>query len=67
MLYTHVNSCRDRAYLISYRLFLLVSVLPEALLTLVRSHLVFLSFLSARHMNVLIVLSALRGMIFNLF
>ena len=31
-----------------------MSVLSEALLTLVRSHLVFLSFLSARHMNVLI-------------
>ncbi len=35
-------------------LFLLVSVLSKALLTLVRSHLVFLSFFSARHMNVLI-------------
>jgi len=32
-----------------------VSVLSEALFTLVRSHFVFLSFLSARHMNVLIL------------
>ena len=53
--------------LASNRLFLLVSVLSEALLTLVRSHLVFLSFLSARHINVLIVLSALRGMIIVYF
>ena len=44
-----------------------MSVLSEALLTLVRSHLVFLSFLSARHINVLIVLSALRGMIIVYF
>lgn len=35
-------------------LFLLMSVLSEALLTLVRGHFVLLSFLSARHMNVLV-------------
>lgn len=44
----------------SLKLFLLVSVLPEALLTLVRCHFVLLSFLSARHMNILRFVPALR-------
>jgi len=35
-------------------LLLLVSVFPKTLFTLVRGHFVLLSFLSARHMNVLI-------------
>ena len=42
-------------------LFLLMSVLSKALLTLVRSHFVFLSFFSARHMNVLICFPFLTG------
>lgn len=48
-------------------LFLLMSVLSKALLTLVRCHFVFLSFLSARHMNVLIFFPHLTGRLKFLF
>jgi hypothetical protein len=44
------GSCCTRG---SKKLFLLMSVLSETLLTLVRSHFVLLSFLSAWHSNVL--------------
>ncbi len=53
-----MNSAACKANVCLWRfaeLFLLVSVLSKPLLTLVRSHFVFLSFLSARHINVLIL------------
>jgi hypothetical protein len=48
-------------------LFLLMPVLSKSLLTLVRRHFVFLSFLSARHMNVLICSPLSYGMVIVYF
>ena len=62
MLYKRVNRMQRAGPACPYahRLFFLMSVLPEALFTLVRSHFVFLSFFSARHINVLIFVSRVR-------
>jgi hypothetical protein len=56
MLYKRVNRRVPKPGLspLLQGLFLLMSVLPKALLPLVRGHFVLLSFFSARHMNVLI-------------
>ncbi len=63
MLYKRLNRKKSRSNgtTCASRLFFLMSVLPETLFTLVRSHFVLLSFLSARHINVLIFISLSRG------